>query len=176
MPKYHISGSDSNTLSADQIVEKTLIAKKKVQLKRLPTDDAKVTFTVQPGGTVGRVYSWTGGTGTSPLWWMFYDENGKTYYAKHEPGLFDITVIKEQGASTVKVNTEKEAEAKNDSFFPTIKNPFGDSDFNMKKVAMYAIGGVVLLGAVTMMWPRPQYGMVRIRGIKKRRRTTRRRR
>lgn len=174
MPKYHISGSDSNTFSADQIVEKTLIAKKKVQLKRLPTDDAKVIFTVQPGGTVGRVYSWTGGTGASALWWMFYDEKGQVYYAKHEQGLFDITVIKEQGASTVKTTTQKEAEAKNDSILPTIKNPFGE-DFNMKKVAMYAIGGVVLLGAVTMMWPRPQYGMVRIRGIKKRRRTTRRR-
>ena len=173
--RTHISGSDTNTFSADQIIDKTLIAKKKVQLKRIPSDSEKTVFTVQPGGTVGRVYSWTGGGGTSPLWWMFYDENGKTYYAKHEPGLFDIKVLKDQGGITVKEETEKKEKEESGSIIPDIKIPNPFEDMSGLKMAGYAIGAVALIGLAASMWPRPRYGVVRVRGLRKQRKTRRRR-
>lgn len=140
------------TFSADQIVGKNLLARRPVQLKRLPSDDAKTTYTVPAGASVGVVYSWTGGQ-TSPLWWMFYDANGKTYYAKHESGAFDIDAIKDQGALDVK----QEAEAKKDaesggSMFPTIPNPFEGFGESLEKTVktMVIVGAVVLIGSMVL--------------------------
>jgi hypothetical protein len=138
------------TFSADQIVSKTLIARRAVNLKRLPQDDAKTIYTVPAGGTVGVVYSWTGGN-TSPLWWMFYDENQKTYYAKHESGAFDIDTLKDQGALDVKQQAEAEKEkADNGGSMFDFPNPFegfGESlEKTMKTVVI--VGGALLIGSM----------------------------
>lgn len=122
------------TFSAADIVGKTLIAKKPVALKRLPQKTATTVYTVPAGQTVGVVYSWVQADGA--LWWMFYDQNQKTYYAIHEPGLYDIGALNAQG--TVSLEQVQEDQAKHD-------NPisyFGD------KLLKYVTWGVGLyLGA-----------------------------
>lgn len=102
--KYQISGP---IYSADQIIGKTLIARRPVKLYRYPSATAATVYTVQPGQSVGKVYSWTGG-GAAPLYWMFYDQNGKTYYALHQEGAFDIEALQDQGALTVEEVREQE--------------------------------------------------------------------
>jgi hypothetical protein len=117
---------NSKSYSADQIIGKNLIAKKSVELKRLPDTNAKTIYTVKPGQPVGNVYSYIGGD-TTALFWMFYDSNGKTYYAEHQPGIFDIGVLKDQGVLTVAEETKKKEEAAGTGagmFNVNVPNPF----------------------------------------------------
>jgi len=113
--------------SAAQIVGKQLTARQSIALKRQPQDNATTVYTAPVGANIGVVYSWVGGDEGKPLWWMFYDKNQKTYYAKHESGAFDIGALQDQGALDVK--QEKEAEKKKEdeqSGGFNIPNPFGD--------------------------------------------------
>ncbi len=101
----------SNIFSADQIINKGLFARGPVPLKRLPQDSAPVIYTVQPGARAGTVYSWLDfkpGVRKN-LYWMFYDENKKPYYAEHLPGRFATSELREQGALTIKEQLQAEA-------------------------------------------------------------------
>lgn len=137
--------------NADQIIGKTLIARKPAALKRQASDTAKTVFTVPVAGTVGVVYSYIGG-GPKPLWWMFYDANQATYYVRHESGLFDLDVLKDQGALDTAEETkqQEQKDADSASWFPDWKNPFegfGESlAGTVKTIAI--VGGAVLIGSM----------------------------
>lgn len=90
------------TFSADQIVSKTLIAKKPVPVYDLPFYDklAKQIAVIKPGNTIGVVFSWVGGTPGKPLNWEFKGNAGKMYYVAHVPGYFSVTSLREQGVQT----------------------------------------------------------------------------
>lgn len=170
MTRAHIRiAGDTNTYSADQIVGKSLIAKKKVALKRFPSSDAETVYTAQPGETVGTVYAWTGGN-ASPLWWMYYDNKGKTYYTLHEPGVYDIKVLKDQGALSVKDQTEKAKEETTGSGggFKIPDFGLGDTGKMLGKVLI----GVAVVGGALLAYnmSRPKYSVVRVRGIKRKKR------
>jgi hypothetical protein len=116
-----------SSYSAAQIVGKQLTAKRPIELKRNPADDSKTVYTAPIGANIGVVYSWTGGTEGQPLWWMFYDKNQKTYYAKHESGAFELDSLKDQGALNVqeeRAEQKKKEEEQSGGF--NIPNPFGD--------------------------------------------------
>ena len=98
---------DMPTFSAEQIIGKTLIARQNVAIKRLPTLASPVVYTAKPGSYVGTVYSWV--TEGPDLYWQFYDENGKAYYSLHRPGLYSIDSLQDQGALTVKEQTDQAA-------------------------------------------------------------------
>ena len=103
----------STTYSADQIIGKTLVARRNVELKRLPTDTAPAVYTVKPGQTVGVVYSYLlPKVGRSTLYWQFVDANGNYFYAAHKEGIFDIDIIKEQGGKTAEEKRKEEEEKK----------------------------------------------------------------
>lgn len=114
------------TYSAEQIIDKTLIAKKPIKLVRYASDDAPVIYTVQPGQTVGIVYSYLlPGENRSSLYWSFNDADGRAYYAKHGVGLFDVKALKDSGALTVQEQTEAEEEKQlttGDKIFRLVKN------------------------------------------------------
>lgn len=97
------------TYSANDIVGKTLIAKKNIDIKRLPSRLAPTVYTVRPGNTVGVVYSWIQKDGY--VWWMMYDEKGQTYYVIHEPGAYDVGAINAQGAVSLETIQEQQAAA-----------------------------------------------------------------
>ena len=92
--------------SADQIINKTLIAKKNVDLTRSP--GGAVIYTVTPGENVGVVYSYIQRDGI--VYWLFYDANQRTYFAKHETNAFDVKALKDQGAKDVVTETKEEEE------------------------------------------------------------------
>ena len=139
--------------NASQIVGKTLVARKPVALKLLNSDDSKTIYTVPVGGTVGVVYSYVGGD-ASPIWWMFYDHNQRTYYAKHDSGAFDLDVLKDQGALDTKAQTEqqKQKEADNNSWLPNIPNPFEGFGKSLEKTitTIAVVVGVVLIGSILL--------------------------
>lgn len=72
-----------STVSADKIIGKSLIAKRKVLVYDLP--DGKVYGEVKPNGFVGQVYSYV--VRPSGIWWQLV--GGK--YVKHETGAFQQT-------------------------------------------------------------------------------------
>lgn len=78
------------TFSAADIVGKNLIAVKPVPLYRNTDFDTPI-YTVEPGLTIGNVYSYLNSNAQRPfVTWMFYDSNGKTYFAKHKEGSMKI--------------------------------------------------------------------------------------
>lgn len=80
-----------------QVTGKSLFAARQIKLYRRP-DSSEVVYTVPYGKNVGTVYSYI--VRTPELWWMFYDQNGKPYYAKHEDGAFSWTALQQQGTKT----------------------------------------------------------------------------
>lgn len=120
-------------ISLDQFVDKTLVAKKPVKIYNVPENisNSKVVTTVQPGLSVGVVYSWVGGVDGKPLYFMFYSNIAKRYYyAKYEPGAFDYDLLRQQGIkTTAEIIKEKEEE----------KKPGSQKVFDyIKKYAMWA--------------------------------------
>lgn len=96
------------TLSADQVINRTLIAQRGLTSYKFPTTDSVMFRTYVKGDTVGVVYSYVTGQGDGGLWWMFYDAFGNPYYAKHEAGNFNLGALKDQGAMTEQELREKE--------------------------------------------------------------------
>ena len=91
--------------SAGDIVGKTLIAKKKINLYRSRSDSKPFGF-VNAGQPVGIVYSYLSPSLNNPnLWWMFKDNN-KVYYAEHKEGNFDISSLTNQGVISTEDKTK----------------------------------------------------------------------
>jgi hypothetical protein len=97
------------TYTASDIIGATLIARKQVPLKRYASETSPTVYIVQPGKVVGIVYSFV--MKPEGLWWMFYDSNKVSYFAFHQPGLFDVGQLTEQGIKTVLVTEKEKAEA-----------------------------------------------------------------
>lgn len=121
-------------VSRDQIIDKTLIAKNPVPLyPSAKVDKNKIIAIVEPGKPVGVVYSWVGGDGGKPLFWMFYVKTGgieKAYYAEHKENAFNLPALQEQGVKT----TQEEIKEKEDQNKSTSDKIF---DY-IKKYAMWA--------------------------------------
>lgn len=103
--------------SIDQIIGKTLVAKSRVPLYRLPYPDAEGLGYIEPGKYVGLVYSYlepSPANGRYELWWMFAPAtgSGNYYYAPHRAGLYDVSALKEQGVETTEEKIKREAEEK----------------------------------------------------------------
>lgn len=122
--------------SAADIVGKTLIAKVPVMLKRTPQDSAPSIFTAAPGASVGTVFSYIApGVGNKRLYWMFKDSSGRSYYAEHAEGRFDIKAIQSQGVLTA--DEKKDIEDKKN------EGVMGWLERNIKTVAFIIGAGVV---------------------------------
>ncbi len=95
--------------TADQIVGKTLIARKNIAIKREPSKNASTVYVAKPGITVGVVYSWV--NGDNGLYWMYYDENQRPYYTFHEPGAYDIKSLSAQGVESLEALQDQKDKA-----------------------------------------------------------------
>ena len=142
------------TYSAAQIVGKNLIAARPVALKRAADTTAATIYTAQAGQTIGTVYSYVGGGEKGPLWWMFYDQNGKAYYTKHEIGAYSLDVLQAQGVLTVEEERKREEEKKKEQ--EGGYNPFGDMAAglegvfsNVLKIGAVVIGGLIVYNVIT---------------------------
>ena len=113
---------------ASDIIGKTLIAKKIIKIKRTPSDSAPSVYEVDPGDSIGVVYSYLlPNNNRKNLYWTFYDSNNKPYYVEHKQGNFDIKSIESQGVLTVEEKQEKATAANetlSDKIFRYVKNGF----------------------------------------------------
>ena len=114
------------TFNVDDIVDKTLIAKVKIPIKRYAEDNAPIVYTVNPGSSVGVVYSWLmPNANRVNMWWAFKDSNDKFYYTEHKNNIYSVTALQQQGALTLAQQQAAAAEANlttGDKIFRLIKN------------------------------------------------------
>jgi hypothetical protein len=114
------------TFNAGDVIGKTLIAKRNIPLVRQPADDATVIYNVAPGQSVGNVDTFLlPNENRSSLYWSFKDANGKSYFAKHAVGNFDVKELQQQGLLTLQEQQEQAIEASlstGDKIFRLIKN------------------------------------------------------
>jgi len=109
--------------SADEIIGKTLIANKDIKIWKIPAKpsigEAGVKWSdiyVKKNNAAGVVYSYVGGTGGDPLFWVFdtpgvnVGEIGANFFVPHAVGNFNVKSLKEQGALTTKERADLEAE------------------------------------------------------------------
>ena len=99
------------TYSAADVINKTLIARKPVAIKRSPSLSQPTVYTAKSGDTIGVVYSYI--QNNDGLWWMYYDQYQKPYYTLHDPNSYDIKSLSAQGAISleeVKAAEEKAAD------------------------------------------------------------------
>lgn len=100
------------SFGADEIIGKTLVGRVAIPIRRLPQDNAPVTYTASPGQVIGVVESYYKPTeGRSVLYWGFKDSNGRWYYSQHRDGIYDIRNLTDQGAQTTQQQTEAAANA-----------------------------------------------------------------
>lgn len=91
-----------STITADQVIGKTLHARTRVDVKKLPFDNQPTLYTVAPGNAIGVVYSWVNPTsGRKNLWWEIQQEDGSSVWVEHYPGRFDTTKLEQQGVTTL---------------------------------------------------------------------------
>lgn len=122
--------------SAADIVGKSLIAKTTVPLKRIPSDNAPVIYTVAPGQGVGVVHSWIDPSPNNKrLYWAFKDNTGKSYYAEHLEGRFSIGALTNQGVQTT-AEKEEEKARENEGFLGWLER-------NVKTVGIIAAAAVI---------------------------------
>ena len=112
------------TFNAAQVVGKTLFAKKDLPIYKLPPRPSQEQngivwkgISVKNGDAIGTVYSYIGGTGNDPLFWMFKTPNvnsgqiGAYFYVEHKEGNFDVKSLREQGVLTTKEIEDLKADA-----------------------------------------------------------------
>lgn len=104
------------SFSVDDIIGKTLYAKKSTPVYNLPSffPNAEVKHTIKPGEIIGTVFSYVGGSPGEPLNWMFKTKVGLkevTYYTKHESDNVNKELLKDQGVKTTKEKEEEKKEA-----------------------------------------------------------------
>lgn len=110
--------------SASDIIGKTLIAKTKVNIYRNPTDNSELLGYVNAGQPVGVVYSYLEPSAIqnrSGFYWAF-NQNGIYYYSKQDPGLYDVSALKQQGVLTTSEKVAAELEAAKQAALPWYEN------------------------------------------------------
>jgi hypothetical protein len=128
------------TFNADEIIDKTLIAKVKIPIYRIAEDNAPIVYTVEPGGSVGVVNSYLlPKANRTNLFWQFLDSNGRYYYTEHKPGIYDISALQQQGALT---SAQQQAAAANAQLTTT------DKIFKLVQKYLLIGAGVYLLNSI----------------------------
>ncbi len=136
---------------ADQIVNKTLVAKRQVPVYRFPADNQKSFGSVATGQPVGVVYAWIApnpAENRSGLWWQFYDATNKTYYAPHNENWYSIDALKQQGVLSTQEIIDAEKEKEDLENLPWYERL-------LKKYGVWVLGAVVVSAAVKGYLSRP---------------------
>ena len=139
-PVVNIGGK---SYDAGQILDKTLIARKKVPVYRI-NDLRKSVGYISAGAPIGVVYAWIGPVSQpghidtrGKLFWQFYDASQGTYYVEHESNAFDASALKQQGAITTWEQVEAEKDKEPQSWQQTLTN--------IATTGILVFAGVILL-------------------------------
>jgi hypothetical protein len=91
--------------NANDILDKTLYAKKSVNVYSAPNNLLTPLYVVNPGNIVGVVYSWV--KKNDIVYWHLYDNT----FVTHDSEKFSLEKLQEQGAQSTEEKLEAEAEA-----------------------------------------------------------------
>lgn len=122
------------------IIGKTLIARTQVSVYKRPDSATKPIGYVVAGNPVGVVYSWVGPDRAADgikIWWIYTDSPHGTYYSPHEPGIYDVNALRQQGVLSTKEKIDQEAD-KNLPWYERL----------IKQYGIWVVGGVVAAAAV----------------------------
>lgn len=119
--------------SIGDLLDKTIMADRKVYIYDNPTAGAKPIAYVEAGRPVGVLWSWLNinpAMGRDRIWLIFYPPNSfsQYYYAPYNDGDFDWSYVQQQGVLTVIQEQQQEAEKEkeeNKSIFEKIADWFG---------------------------------------------------
>lgn len=134
---------DGILFPASQLLDKTLIARVPVLVYSGSSLGDNPIATVATGNPIGTIYSYIGGSGGSPLYWMFLRPDGSAYYVRHQNNLFNVSLLQQQGVLSVEQEIEQQQEQQ-EQFFPGLDLPSFDFG-NIALVAGVVIGGLILL-------------------------------
>jgi hypothetical protein len=133
-----------NTYTANQLLDKTVIAAKDTKVYSNASGKGTLVATIKAGQPIGKVYSYlkpdsknTDGRG----WLMFEGAYNKPYYAPNEA--VSSTGLKDQGTLTVtqELKKEEDAKLKDDSPFEYYLKKYG-------LTALLVVGGIVVVSGV----------------------------
>lgn len=145
-------GSQKPIYSAADVVGMTLYAKMPVQLKRIAADSAPVVYTVPKGGTVGVVASYLDAKpGTrSAIYWEFYDENRRSFFAKHNSNAFELDKLLAQGLKD-EATKKEEAEDAGKSWWEKAVDNVQDAVTETGNTAKNVTNAVIIVGGVVLV-------------------------
>lgn len=123
-------------ITADLVVNKNLYAKGKVDIYDLPY--GKIIRSISDGGIVGKVYSYV--TSNGIVWWLFYDNNGRPYYVKHDSSKLSL---KELPAILKKIEDEQVAQEIAQK---------GTLNYYLQKYLPWIVGAVVVAVAFPVIY------------------------
>lgn len=130
------------------IIDKTLYAKRPVQILKLPYDGAQVLYTVGPGQLVGVVDTYflpSPQNGRTKIYWGFLDINNNPYYAAHEVGAYDLEALQAQGLLSIQEQDIIDQ-------YPEWYTLAGDVVGQAKGLIWYAVGAVILVKVIPKLF------------------------
>lgn len=128
------------TTSADQIVGKTLYAKKNINVRQYPTTTAKIYYTTKPGEMIGVVIGYHQDT-AGGLWWLIRYQTYLTGYVFHGVGFFDWQKLREQGVQTSSEEVREEEKQKENESKTTGEEILS----TIQKIILYSLGAFILI-------------------------------
>jgi hypothetical protein len=144
-----LSGLDSSLYSADEVIGKTLYAKRGVTV--YDSSLKTVLYRVNAGQRVGVVYSYILSNGK--VIWILEPQNYVSIakgYIPHETGAFDIDILREQGVKTTQeLQEEKAAREKEEltpwyqTFFSSAGSTLGSTLKTVKTIAIVGLAAWV---------------------------------
>jgi hypothetical protein len=129
--------------TASEIIGKTLIAKKNVNVRSNPSTVSTIKYTIKKGQPTLPVFSYVYQDGE--LWWQFEDNT----FTMHKPEFWSTDAIREQGAKTVserakeKQDSEKGILDKLTDSLSTVSDSFGGGMGIVNKILLF--GGVAIV-------------------------------
>lgn len=125
---------DASTYSADDVLDKTLYASKRIPVYRaappVPAgmSTAPVAY-VEPGQPVGIVYSYLDPdplNGRPNLWWMFYPASNYSdyYFTEQVGGYYDVSSLRAQGVLSL-VEKQQAADDANKPWYQLLIEKYG---------------------------------------------------
>jgi hypothetical protein len=115
------------TYRIQDVLDRVLIANKRLPLRRMPSLEDKVVYWVEPNQSVGKLFSWIGGTPQKPvLWFQFYDSNKRPYYADYEPNRF---YLQNQPNNPISIEEQIIRQKEEQKPKPTVTDKIGNTVF-----------------------------------------------
>jgi hypothetical protein len=130
------------TYNLQDLIGKTFVAAKDIEIKRYASDTAPVTFVAKKGDTVGVVDSYLmPKEGRRDIYLMFYDNANRAYYIALTKNSANLPMLTSQGLTTLQ--QQAQAQSRKDE---TTKDFIAR---NLKTLVLIVVGGAIAKEVIT---------------------------